>query len=322
VQNEPDEKLGGMEAGDVKPVDLNLASAEELEALRGIGPELASRIVEYRSTKGPFLSTDELLAIPGIGPVLLGRLGDRLTVTSCEGLVLEDVSEDAVSLAPEVELEALPPAPEEPVAPPASEAAEPMAGAEEPMAQAPVSAALEGEPAPAPAVEAVQPAAPQEQPEPAMETPPVRQPARPGRFQWLWGAILGTLLGTLATLLIFWALNGSLLLSRTPVIMDMDGRVAGLSTELGDLQGELGQVQERLQVLESLPGRMDTLEGEMAGLGKTVAQLEQQTKALQNRIVDVEKGLTAVRERTTRVETFFDRLQALLTDVFGQPAKP
>jgi competence protein ComEA len=42
------------------PLDLNRASAEDLEAVPGIGPALARRIVEYRNTHGPFKRVDEL----------------------------------------------------------------------------------------------------------------------------------------------------------------------------------------------------------------------------------------------------------------------
>jgi competence protein ComEA len=55
-------------------LDLNTASAAELDALPGIGPVLAARIVEHRLRQGPFRSVDELLGVPGIGPRLLERL--------------------------------------------------------------------------------------------------------------------------------------------------------------------------------------------------------------------------------------------------------
>jgi competence protein ComEA len=55
-------------------VDLNRASAAELDRLPGIGPVLAARIVLHRSQHGPFHSVGELLAVPGIGPRLLERL--------------------------------------------------------------------------------------------------------------------------------------------------------------------------------------------------------------------------------------------------------
>src|SRR5207249_2899933 len=55
-------------------LDLNTATAAELDALPGIGPVLAARIVEHRREHGPFRSVDELLSVPGIGPRLLARL--------------------------------------------------------------------------------------------------------------------------------------------------------------------------------------------------------------------------------------------------------
>jgi competence protein ComEA len=61
-------------------VDLNRASISELDALPGIGPVLARRIVEHRAAHGPFASLDELLAVRGIGPRLLERLRGRVGV--------------------------------------------------------------------------------------------------------------------------------------------------------------------------------------------------------------------------------------------------
>jgi comEA protein len=55
-------------------LDLNTASAAELELLPGIGPALASRIVEHRATVGLFARVDDLDKVRGIGPKLLERL--------------------------------------------------------------------------------------------------------------------------------------------------------------------------------------------------------------------------------------------------------
>lgn len=52
------------------PVDVNHATAAELETLPGVGPALAARIVQAR----PFRSVDELAKVPGIGPRTLERL--------------------------------------------------------------------------------------------------------------------------------------------------------------------------------------------------------------------------------------------------------
>lgn len=59
-------------------IDLNRADVTELDALPGIGPVLAARIVEHRRRHGPFRHNEELLAVPGIGPRLLARLQPHL----------------------------------------------------------------------------------------------------------------------------------------------------------------------------------------------------------------------------------------------------
>jgi competence protein ComEA len=63
-------------------LDLNRATAAELDGLPGIGPVLAARIVAHRQRHGPFASREELLAVRGIGPRLLARLGPRVRVGS------------------------------------------------------------------------------------------------------------------------------------------------------------------------------------------------------------------------------------------------
>jgi comEA protein len=55
-------------------VDLNRASEAELEALPGVGPTLAQRIVEYRSRSGRFSGVDQLREVSGIGDATLERL--------------------------------------------------------------------------------------------------------------------------------------------------------------------------------------------------------------------------------------------------------
>ena len=62
-------------------VDINTASAAELENLPGIGPSLAKRIVEYRDKNGPFASVDDLLKIQGIGEKSLARFRDLVTAS-------------------------------------------------------------------------------------------------------------------------------------------------------------------------------------------------------------------------------------------------
>lgn len=64
----------------VNKVPLNSASEEELQQLRGIGPVLALRIVEYRGAHGPFTDVRQLLEIEGIGEKTLESIRDYVTL--------------------------------------------------------------------------------------------------------------------------------------------------------------------------------------------------------------------------------------------------
>lgn len=61
-------------------LDLNAADADALDALPGIGPVLAQRIVAWRASHGRFTSVDELAEVTGIGPTLLAGLQDLVRV--------------------------------------------------------------------------------------------------------------------------------------------------------------------------------------------------------------------------------------------------
>lgn len=61
-------------------VDLNTATRWELMSLPGVGEVLADRIVEYRTTNGPFRAPEELMNIQGIGESLFDTLSGLITV--------------------------------------------------------------------------------------------------------------------------------------------------------------------------------------------------------------------------------------------------
>lgn len=63
-----------------EPIQLNKASAEQLQALPGVGPALAERIVAYRNAHGPFQDVEQLVEVKGIGQAKLAKLKQSLTV--------------------------------------------------------------------------------------------------------------------------------------------------------------------------------------------------------------------------------------------------
>ncbi|NJM08168.1 ComEA family DNA-binding protein [Candidatus Gracilibacteria bacterium] len=75
---EPVEVSKVSSAGDL--LNLNIASAADLEELPGIGATIAARIVEYRQANGPFTSTDDLRSVAGVGDKLFDQIKDSIRV--------------------------------------------------------------------------------------------------------------------------------------------------------------------------------------------------------------------------------------------------
>ena len=61
-------------------VNINTADADRLISLRGIGPALAQRIIDYREQNGPFKSIDELKNVRGIGDKKFADIKDDITI--------------------------------------------------------------------------------------------------------------------------------------------------------------------------------------------------------------------------------------------------
>jgi competence protein ComEA len=61
-------------------VDINTATLEELDALPGIGPTTAQKIIDYRDENGPFNQIEDIMNVSGIGPATFENIKDLITV--------------------------------------------------------------------------------------------------------------------------------------------------------------------------------------------------------------------------------------------------
>lgn len=76
----PGATAGGAVGGVDAKLDLNRATAAELEELPGVGPVLAQRIVDWRTEHGRFANVDELGEVSGIGEKIFAQLQPKVTV--------------------------------------------------------------------------------------------------------------------------------------------------------------------------------------------------------------------------------------------------
>ena len=79
-ESEPDSSAATDASKPTGKVNINTATAKELETLPGIGPTFAQRIVDYRSQHGPFSNLLELTNVTGIGLERVNQIMDYATV--------------------------------------------------------------------------------------------------------------------------------------------------------------------------------------------------------------------------------------------------
>lgn len=61
-------------------ININTASASELDSLPGIGPTTSQKIIDYRQQNGPFIAKEDIVNVSGIGPGTYERIKDLITV--------------------------------------------------------------------------------------------------------------------------------------------------------------------------------------------------------------------------------------------------
>jgi competence protein ComEA len=73
--------LSGIAFGASGRVNINTATADELESLHGVGPKKAQAIINYRQKNGSFQRLEDLMKVSGIGPKTFTDNKDRLTIS-------------------------------------------------------------------------------------------------------------------------------------------------------------------------------------------------------------------------------------------------
>ena len=93
-------------------IDINTATAGQLEGLKGIGPKKAAEIVKYREVNGPFKSVEDLSKVSGVG--------EKTLATNKDMLMVGGAAAPAMPKAPEMPKASMPAAPKAPEMPKAS----------------------------------------------------------------------------------------------------------------------------------------------------------------------------------------------------------
>ena len=67
---------------DATRVDINTATAAELDKLPGVGPAIAARIIDFRTKNGPFKRPEDIMNVRGIGEKKFLKMKDRIAVST------------------------------------------------------------------------------------------------------------------------------------------------------------------------------------------------------------------------------------------------
>jgi chromosome segregation ATPase len=121
-------------------------------------------------------------------------------------------------------------------------------------------------------------------------------------------------------LLVFSGINGSLDLSNSRAVLDLQNRMDNSAAEMKSLRGEVDGLRQRLDTLEGLTARMEKTESAVDTLRQGTEALDQRADTLESELASVSEDLSVMQAQAQQVTTFFERLQALLKEIFGDEA--
>lgn len=278
------EELNDLE--EVAQVDLNTASADELQVLPGIGQSLAARIVDYRSDVQPFQEPADVVAVDGVSETLYARIAGQVTASPAEPAPAvepepgEAVAEELDAAVDEIDSEA--------------DELDEILGLEPEVVGAELEEALEPEPEPE-VVEAG------EKRPPGAEPPLVEVvQARVGWGRILFVGLLSALVGACLALGFLYAVNGTLDF-HTATVRTVQSEVARLEGDLEALNATLSDVEGRLEAIQALEARLTEVETDTEQLAAGLETLAGELEATQDQVTSMTETMGALRQEFTNL---------------------
>ena len=274
-------------------ININLAQAEVLARLPGIGEHLAARIVAHRETAGPFREVMGLTAVSGISERMVQEFANQITVGSLDEPQPEGEANGIVVSIPE------------PTAVEQEEAVVETVKEEEerPLTNPPVVP-------PPPRLEMM----------PPLPTPGISR--RRGCLFAALAVVLGALIGVGVTLGILAAINdGSLAFSRTDAQIQQE--LAGAQAAQGDLAAQVAQLGNAVSILatrsgdlvlqqQQSSGDIATAQADLATVAHIVATTQADITSLSETTTQLDQEIDAITVAAETFNTFLTRLRELL----------
>lgn len=275
-------------AGERITIDLNHATAEELEALPGIGEVLAKRIIAAR----PLKSVDDLAEIEGIRPALVEQLRPLVTVTplepSDEAAEETATEEEAAAEQPSEQAEAESPAAEE--NPTAEEEQAAPAEADSPEAEEEAEAEQETGETPAEAEE------PPTEPKPEK---PSEEKYITRRGAWVMSLVMSAVaffLAIILTLGVLQSINGTLRYGSYASQKGLSRQLAVLQSEVNQTQQSVDSLQRQIADLQNVAEQVNELADRQSAIQKRVKQMKETLNEMQAQVQTTSKFLTGMRD--------------------------